>query len=193
MNRVYIFVDEMNLYGNLRRLVDDPSVDYAGLGPALTEALDDSHGAFVRLYLYTAYPDQPPKNAGEDRHGSYRNRMRFLNSLFYRNYVQLVTGNLRTKRRSCPKCQQAYLEREQTGVDVRLAVDMVRFAVKNVYDTCILVSADGDLVDACRIVKDEGKHVVLAMPEGTRADQLRRACDRELVLTTEFFARLRTS
>lgn len=43
--------------------------------------------------------------------------------------------------------------------DIHLAVDMVKFAYSNTYDTAILVSSDGDFVPAIQAVKEKGKNV----------------------------------
>ncbi len=43
--------------------------------------------------------------------------------------------------------------------DIRLAVDMVKLAYNNAYDTAILISSDGDFVPAIQAVKEIGKNV----------------------------------
>ncbi len=43
--------------------------------------------------------------------------------------------------------------------DIHLAVDMVKLAYNNAYDTAILVSSDGDFVPAIQAVKEVGKNV----------------------------------
>jgi len=47
----------------------------------------------------------------------------------------------------------------EKGVDVRLAVEMIRFARKNQYDVAYLLSSDTDLVPAVEEVKSFGKKV----------------------------------
>jgi uncharacterized protein (TIGR00288 family) len=43
--------------------------------------------------------------------------------------------------------------------DIHIAVDMVKLAYNNAYDTAILVSTDGDFVPAIEAVKEKGKKV----------------------------------
>ena len=43
--------------------------------------------------------------------------------------------------------------------DIRLAVDMVKLAYNDAYDTAVLVSSDGDFVPAIKAVKEIGKNV----------------------------------
>ncbi len=47
----------------------------------------------------------------------------------------------------------------EKGVDVRIAVEMIRFARENKYDTAYLLSSDTDLVPAIEEVKSFGKKV----------------------------------
>lgn len=65
----------------------------------------------------------------------------------------------------------------QKGVDVLLSLDMLRFALKDNYDTAVLVSGDGDFADIVKMVKDEGKKVEVITFPGTRAWALLEAAD----------------
>ena len=47
----------------------------------------------------------------------------------------------------------------EKGVDVKIAVDMIRYAYEDKYDTAFLISGDGDLMDAVELVKFLGKKV----------------------------------
>ena len=74
----------------------------------------------------------------------------------------------------------------EEGVDVRLAVDMVGFAARGLYDTAILISADGDFAAAVQFVKDMGKHVEVAYPAGGKLYHLRAVCDKFISLDDSF-------
>lgn len=59
---------------------------------------------------------------------------------------------------------------------MRIGVDMLSLASKNLIDVPILVSGDGDLVDAIKAVKELGKHVELAtLPRGRSWDLVQAA------------------
>ncbi len=60
---------------------------------------------------------------------------------------------------------------------MRVGVDMLAGASKNLYDVAILVSGDGDLVEAVKAVKDLGKHVEVAAFLKGRSDELAAAAD----------------
>ena len=53
----------------------------------------------------------------------------------------------------------------EQGVDVQLAVNMIEFAYRDIYDTATLISGDSDFVSAIQFVKDLGKHIELAAVE----------------------------
>jgi uncharacterized LabA/DUF88 family protein len=188
MTRVCVFIDEMNLYGNLQTSGMATGLDYAVFGNELAKIVGASP---IRTYIYTAPPEEPPQDADEGRRTAYQRRRGFLSALEYRPYVQLTLGKLHTATERCPNCGQSYEVLRQKGVDVRLAVDMIRFAQNNIYDVAIVVSTDGDLADAVRLIKDMGKQVELAVPEGAKADELRRACDNEIVIDKDFLERCR--
>lgn len=48
----------------------------------------------------------------------------------------------------------------EKGVDVQIAVEMIRFARQDKYDVAYLISSDTDLVPAVQEVKDLGKEVI---------------------------------
>ncbi|MDP2630597.1 MAG: NYN domain-containing protein [Candidatus Uhrbacteria bacterium] len=62
------------------------------------------------------------------------------------------------------KNQGVYHEK---GVDVRIAIDIVRGALKDEYDTCHVVSSDSDILPAIRDAMDVGKRVVYVAFEGS--------------------------
>lgn len=63
------------------------------------------------------------------------------------------------------------------GDDIHIAVDMVRMAYENAYDTTILVSGDGDFVPAITTVQKIGKKVENAYFHLTRSSYLKQVCN----------------
>jgi len=49
--------------------------------------------------------------------------------------------------------------RVKKGVDIAMAVEMLSLAQRNVYDTAVLVTGDGDFAYAVQAVEECGKHV----------------------------------
>ena len=62
--------------------------------------------------------------------------------------------------------------------DIHLAVDMVKLAYNNAYDTAILVSSDGDFVPAINAVQEIGKKVEDIGFEHKFSFHLKQVCDR---------------
>ena len=56
-------------------------------------------------------------------------------------------------------------ERRQKGVDTLVALDLVRLASRNVFDTAVLISGDRDLSAVVRAVQEWGCRVVVATPD----------------------------
>ena len=69
--------------------------------------------------------------------------------------------------------------------DINLAVDMVKLAFNNAYDTAILVSSDGDFNPAVRAVKEIGKNVENIGFETKFSYHLKRECDKFRMLSKE--------
>jgi uncharacterized LabA/DUF88 family protein len=77
----------------------------------------------------------------------------------------------------CEACHDKRVRYQEKGVDMRIGVDMVAGASKGLYDVAVLVSGDGDLVEAVKAVKDLGRHVELATFAKGRSDELAAAAD----------------
>lgn len=65
----------------------------------------------------------------------------------------------------------------QKGVDVQLAVDLVDFTHKNVYDVVVLLSGDIDLIESIQTAKNLGKHIILFGDRSVTAEELKRNID----------------
>lgn len=75
----------------------------------------------------------------------------------------------------------------QKGVDALITLDLVHHSDRRSYDWALLVAGDRDLVEAVRNVQNDGRHVVVAVPQGAGlAPELRRRADqlRVIDLTT---------
>src|SRR3989339_205772 len=70
----------------------------------------------------------------------------------------------------------------EKGVDVQIAVDIVRGAIKNEYDICYLISSDTDLLPAIQTAKDEGKNIIYVGFENFISRALLKNCSSHLVL-----------
>lgn len=75
----------------------------------------------------------------------------------------------------CPHCDQKIAAKEEKGVDVLLATDMIRLAWEDAYDLAVLATVDRDLIPAVELLGLKGHRIVHAgfAPLGA---ELARAC-----------------
>ena len=69
--------------------------------------------------------------------------------------------------------------------DINLAVDMVKLAFNNAYDTAILVSSDGDFNPAVKAVKEIGKNIENIGFETKFSYHLKKECDKFVMLSKD--------
>lgn len=65
----------------------------------------------------------------------------------------------------------------QKGVDVQLAVDLVDFSHKDVFDIAVVLSGDIDLLESIKTVKNMGKQVIIFGENETTADEMKKYAD----------------
>jgi len=177
-SRVCVFIDGSNLYHGLQTNEGRTDIDIL----ALARELCRPDRILMRTYYYIAREDQSANPTG------YRQQQKFFWALQNLPYVELKEGRLSYRGGEKPR---------EKGVDVQLAVDMVRFASNDNYDTAILVGGDEDFTYAVEAVKDMGKHVEVAgWRQKARSDSLGanlsipliKACDVLIEFSSEFLA-----
>ncbi len=139
--RVAIFIDGSNLYRTLKDNMGRQDLDYSKFAQRLV-----GKRTLLRLYYYGAIVDQ-----FKDPERSKKQQQFFFN-LQKTPYLELRRGRLNT---------YGDIEVEK-GVDVLLAVDMLKLGWSHAYDTAILVSHDDDFSSAVLAVKEMGRHVECA-------------------------------
>jgi uncharacterized LabA/DUF88 family protein len=186
MDRVAVFIDGSNFYYAVKTAFSKTKLRFDQLALALTNRLPDRR--LLRVYYYNAAYDQ-----GADP-TEYQKQQRFFNVLRRTPYLTLCLGRLErraidwsglsvTERSELerllkrPLPERTYVEK---GVDVQLAVDMVKLAVANTYDVAVIISGDGDFAAAVEFVKQQGKHVELGRVTGAPCERLRDICDVEI-------------
>lgn len=161
-----IFIDGSNMYHSLKAYFKRTDIDLACFNEKI---LDKRH--LVRMYYYNALVgklEEPERFKDQDK---------FFKSVAAIPYTELRLGRLvyTSQWPSSPPFEK--------GVDVQLATDMITHAFKNNYDVAILVAGDNDYVGAIQAVKDNGKHVEVALFGQERTSrQLRDVADRVIAL-----------
>ena len=164
-----IFIDGGYLAKILQSEFDSPRVDYQKLSDAL------AHGnERLRTYYYDCMPHKssPPTSEEVDR---YRSKQGFIHA---------VRRSVRRFQFRQGRLKEIGIGRyEQKGIDVQLAIDMVRLCSKQQIRTVILITGDADLVPAVEACKAEGAIVQLYGHFSDRphrrsiADELLNVCD----------------
>lgn len=71
----------------------------------------------------------------------------------------------------------------EKGVDVQIAVDIVRGAIKNEYNRFYLISSDTDLLPAIKTAREVGKEVVYVAFENSISIAMSKNCSRSIILS----------
>lgn len=142
MKRVAIFVDGGG-YFYVRNEVRKKYGKQLDFGKFCSKVCGDRE--LLRAYFCNALPSQAKEP------GSYRDSMSFMNRLERIPYVQTSKSYLMYPPDGGKPVQK--------GVDMRVAMHMLKQAYNNAYDVAILVCGDSDLEEVVNTVKDLGKHV----------------------------------
>lgn len=142
--------------------------------------MDEFAGSDVFDVHYFDCVSDAPSAGREAFHQFLRNTLGF----------QLHFSELKEKRRTCPSCRTTYVEHEQKGVDVGIAVHMLKLAFNGAYDQALLCSGDGDFAGLVTHLRDTlGKRVVVVGWHNGVAPSLRDAAFR-VVHLEEFQERI---
>ena len=100
----------------------------------------------------------------------------YLDALSTVPKIDIQKGYYISKRLNCMNCGTPKTIYEEKTTDVNIAVAMLTDAYANLYDTAILISADGDLVRPVEtiITNFRNKRVVVAFPPDRNSNNLRK-------------------
>lgn len=170
MEKVMVFIDAAYMHKCLEDQFGRADIDLIKFIRKLLRGRQ-----LLRSYYYTAEILQAP----DDRWKTLKSdQQKTFTALAHLSYIEVRKGKLQFSNPGVPP--------RQKGVDVLLALDMLRFALKGNYDTAILVSGDGDFADIVRMIKDEGRKVDIITFPGTCAKALREASDELIEIDSEF-------
>ncbi len=167
--RVMIFIDGSNLYHSLKNFFKRADLDIGKLSNKLL-----GKRRLVRVYYYNArvgLKEEPER---------YHDQQKFFASVNAIPYSELRLGRLvYFNWPNSPPYEK--------GVDIQLATDMITHSFKGNYDVAVLVAGDNDYVGALQSVKDNGKHVEVALfGKEQTSRQLRAVADRVITINARF-------
>jgi len=155
-DRIGIFIDGPNLYGGARRVIGDGRLDI----PALCAWIADG-----RKIAEVAYWNAQLKQGVDATR--YAGQQRFFADIVNR------TPNARIGRADLKWRAGRWVEK---GVDVGVALDLVVGAFQDRWDTGIVVSGDGDLAGAGRLIREMGKSLEVVCCPGSLSGLLAAEC-----------------
>lgn len=162
--RIMIFIDGSNHYHIVKSLFPNKTMWLFNFERFIADL--SKNRMLVRAYYYTA-PLDWKKNEE-----SYRKQQRFFKKLQAIPHFELVLCRMQKVKIDGKIIYQVKED------DIHLAVDMVKLAYNDAYDTALLVSSDGDFVPAIDVVKERGKRVENIGFENKFSYHLKQRCDR---------------
>lgn len=148
-NKAFIFIDGSNFYFKLKEMSQKLGKKYSLLNFNFRKFCEwlvgENELLEIRYYLGAVKRE----NNNEKSEIMYANQQKLIGKL-QQQKINITLGQL------IKHPDKTYHEK---GVDVRLAVEMIRFARENKYGTAYLISSDTDLVPAVEEVRAFGKEV----------------------------------
>ena len=164
--RVAIFIDGSNFYHSTKKILKmDERINFQKFLDVLT-----GNRKLVNAFYYVAPLDITANTK------KYWKHQKFLNTLNKIPFFNVVLCTLKKL-----KIDGKYLYFIK-GDDVRLSHDILMGAVKNLYDTAIIVSGDEDFLPLIKTVKEYGKKIENAYFKSSSSYNLRNACDHSIYL-----------
>ena len=167
-DRVAFFIDGCNLYHSLP--VCGGFRQYRWLDLRRLAECFYSPRRIEQIIYFTAYADWSQSKT--NRHRTYIQAQRNRD-------VAVEFGEFhKIKKRCRAVCKRTYLTHEEKQTDVNIAIKLLELAVKDEYDTAVLVTGDSDMVPGIKAVErlypDKQVHVLI--PPSSRAKALMQAC-----------------
>lgn len=167
--RCLIFIDGNNFYNGVKKLINDNSIsllqfNYVKFGDFLCK---DNTCVEIRYYIGAV------SRCGDSKSESmYANQQRLI-ALLQRYNIPVILGTI------IKHPDKTFHEK---GVDVRIAVEMIRLARTDKYDKAILISSDTDLVPAVEEVHSLEKQILYIGFPHNQSFGLTKAADDLLIL-----------
>ena len=143
--RVIIFIDGSNLYHIVKKLVPENKPNNFNFELFSKYLIGEKK--LIRVYYYNC-----PMDRRKDEE-AYIKQQRFFDKIQRIPNFEFILCRMQKKKLNNKIVYEAKED------DIHLAVDMVKLAYNDAYDTAILVSSDGDFVPAIKAVQEKGKEV----------------------------------
>jgi uncharacterized LabA/DUF88 family protein len=170
MNRVCVYVDGFNLYFGLKSKgwrkhywLNLQALSASLLKPG--QSLEAVHYFTSRIRI----------NGNNQK--SMQRQTCYLEALGTLKILQTHLGHFLEKQRMCRSCGGIWTGYEEKMTDVNIAVQMMKDAFADNFDTAILISGDSDLTSPLRTLRQQfpSKRLIVAFPPGRNSAELSKA------------------
>lgn len=164
--KILVQFDGSNFYNKVKKSLPDihlTNFNYEGLVQSITQ-----EKSFKAIYYVGEIKKYPGNKKSEILYANQQSLFSYLRKQGIEiklGYLLMSDGKFHEK-----------------GVDVQIAVDIVRGAIKNEYYTCYLISSDTDLLPAIQTAKDEKKKIVYVGFENFISRALSKNCSSYIIL-----------
>lgn len=169
MNRIVFFIDGFNLYHALAEKPEYYKYKWIDLFK-LANCFIKKTEKIVGIYYFTALATWDLKKMAKHK--------TLIKALELRN-VNIVYGEFKRKDKFCRRCRNRYQTFEEKQTDVNIAIYLFELAIRDIYDTAIIVTGDSDLIPAIKAVRKTfpSKKIGIIIPIGRRSEDLKANTD----------------
>ena len=169
-DRIAAFIDGFNVYHGLRSKGFSRFywLDYR----ALAETFVRDGETLASVKYFTSRVRHPP--------GDVKDQSTYIDALKARGGLEVIEGSYERRPMKCPDCGHWWKRPTEKMTDVNVATDIIAGALRDEYDTALLICADADLVPAVRLARSEGKRIIIVSPRGRTSDELVKQGDAHL-------------
>lgn len=157
--RTIMFIDNSNIFRNLNLVGSDFRIDYKRFHMAM-----EKEGPIWETHFFAT--EAIDEDYAREKQNDFYNFLRL--SLGY----NVHTVRLKTREVRCQNCGMNWLSHVEKGIDVWLASKMLILLSRQAFDTCVLVSGDGDYLEAVKEVRNMAKKVELVAFRGSYSREL---------------------
>jgi len=180
-SRVIVYIDGFNLYFGLKEM---KWRKYYWLDlKQFAQSLLKEGQVLVAVKYFSARISGPP--------AKQRRQNTFLEANQKMATCDMFFGHYQEERRHCPNCNLDYFVPHEKMTDVNIVVEMLTDAVKNEFDTAILVSGDSDLAPVLLRVRDlfPSKRMIVGFPPKRHSKRLRNCAHGTFVIGRDKLAK----
>lgn len=162
--RTIMFIDNSNVFKNLPKISSDFRIDYKKF-----HNLMEKNGKIWETHFFAT--EAVDNISPTDRQNDFYNFLRY--TLDY--VIHTVQLKVRTVR--CQNCNSEWTTYTEKGIDVWLTTKLLLLLHHDAFDTAILVSGDGDYLEAVKAVRSMGKRVELVAFKASHSRELVDECN----------------